>query len=139
MSVGLLVIAHEALGDALLQTAIGTFGQSPTQALALSVPLNADPETSTREAAELVNKLDRGEGVLVLTDLYGSTPCNVACRLAEQHRGVHVVAGVNLPMLIRVLNYATLDLDALAKKAFSGGRDGVIDCSIANGRKRQRA
>ena len=69
-----------------------------------------------------------GDGVLVLTDLYGSTPSNIACKL-RRHGHVRVVSGVNLPMLIRVLNYPDLDLDSLKEKALSGGRDGVLSCT----------
>ena len=62
----------------------------------------------------------------VLTDMYGSTPSNIACRLTGTH--TKVVAGINLPMLIRVLNYPRLTLTELAEKALSGGRDGIMYC-----------
>jgi PTS system ascorbate-specific IIA component len=72
-----------------------------------------------------VEQLDQGDGVLVLTDIYGSTPSNIASHLSSRP-GVQVVAGLNLPMLLRVLNYARLDLATLAEKAVSGGREGVV-------------
>ena len=78
-----------------------------------------------RDAKQAAEKLDSGDGVLVLTDMYGATPSNIACRLRKLH-DVRVVAGLNLPMLIRVLNYPGLDLDELMHKALSGGRDGVL-------------
>ena len=65
--------------------------------------------------------------MLVLTDMYGSTPSNIAVGLQREGR-VDVVAGVNLPMLVRVLNYPFLDLATLAAKALSGGRDGIMPC-----------
>ena len=81
-----------------------------------------------REQAQgMVQELDRGDGVLVLTDMYGSTPSNIAAGLQKEGK-VSVVAGINLPMLIRVLNYPFLDLAALAEKALSGGRDGILPC-----------
>ncbi|CAK0770012.1 hypothetical protein CCP3SC15_4060003 [Gammaproteobacteria bacterium] len=74
----------------------------------------------------MAGSLDQGDGVLVLTDMYGSTPSNIACRLDSEK--VRIVAGVNLPMLIRVLNYSYLSLEDLTNKAISGGRDGIIHC-----------
>lgn len=68
-----------------------------------------------------------GDGVLVLTDIYGSTPGNIANRLFDAH-GVAVIAGINVPMLIRVLNYPDLSLEELVNKAVTGGHDGIILC-----------
>lgn len=124
----ILLITHEGLGEVLLQTATKTMGQCPLPVRTLSVPYDSDPETLTAEAAKLAQQLDSGNGVLILTDLYGSTPSNIACRLHQPGR-IQVVAGVNLPMLLRVFNYATLDLDELSEKAASGGRNGIVECS----------
>ena len=71
---------------------------------------------------------DRGDGVLVLTDLYGSTPANLAVALGDRHDRIRVLAGANLPMLVRALSYAGLELDQLVDKALTGGRDGVLRC-----------
>ncbi|RMD79214.1 MAG: PTS fructose transporter subunit IIA [Gammaproteobacteria bacterium] len=124
--VGLLLITHGRLGEALLETAEQMLGVCPLAAAALAVGRDEDPEALRRRARELVARLDQGAGVLVLTDIFGSTPANVASAL--QGPGVRVVAGLNLPMLIRVLNYPGLDLEGLAAKAESGGRDGVFLC-----------
>ena len=80
--------------------------------------------TAVARALRMREQLDTEAGVLVLSDLAGSTPGNVAERVARQGR-VRVVTGINLPMLMRVFNYPGLDLDALARKALEGGRDGV--------------
>lgn len=127
MSVGLLLITHDRLGEQLLQTATGMLGLCPLQAESIAVRGDGDPDTVIATATEVLDRLDEGEGVLVLTDIYGSTPSNIAMRLLSQRRAT-VVAGVNLPMLIRVLNYPRLTLDELAQKALSGGRDGVLLC-----------
>jgi PTS system ascorbate-specific IIA component len=79
-------------------------------------------------AARAVAALDDGDGVLVLTDMYGSTPSNVASSLGREDRVV-VVAGLNLPMLVRVLNYPEDSLSALAEKAVSGGNRGILICN----------
>ncbi len=127
MSVGLLIITHERIGADLLNTAIALLGVRPLNAQVLGVPLDSDPDQAVDAARQRISRLDLGDGVLVLTDLFGSTPCNIATRLQSDGRVV-VVAGVNLPMLIRVLNYPRLSLPELVQKAISGGSDGVLLC-----------
>jgi PTS system mannose-specific IIA component len=127
MSVGLLIITHNQLGTSLLQTATTMLEICPLHAKALAVHNADDPDEVTKHARQLIDELDNGDGVLVLTDIYGSTPSNIAVRLLKNSQ-VMVVAGINLPMLIRVLNYPRLTLDELAHKALSGGRDGILLC-----------
>ncbi len=123
--VGLLVITHNQIGTALMETATHTLGMCPLMAEVLPVLADCEPEAMVAEARRLAAKVNKGDGVLVLTDMYGSTPSNVAGHLAEDH-GTLVVCGVNLPMLIRVMNYPKLTLQELAAKAESGGRDGIF-------------
>ena len=99
----------------------------------LPLPLNvieldagADPDATLSVAAREARALDHGDGVLVLTDLYGATPCNVAHRLPSLGLHMHCVSGLNLPMLLRVLNYPEQSLDELAQTAASGGRGGIF-------------
>lgn len=129
MNVGILLITHGNIGAVLLQNAIEVLGVCPLQTTTLSAPADCDPDRILKDASEAANRLDTGDGVLVLTDLYGSTPSNIACRLHIQHT-VRVVSGVNLPMLIRVLNYPGMSLDELTHKAVTGGRDGVLTCNL---------
>lgn len=138
MSVALLLIAHAPLGQALLDVTRGTLGDLPLSHALLDVVRDTDPELVRRQAREWVTTLDQGDGVLVLTDIYGSTPSNIACALQDAEN-VRIVAGLNLPMMIRVMNYAGLDLEQLAYKAISGGHDGIlgvdpalIECLIPN-------
>ena len=128
MNVGILLVTHGDIGSALLQTAIEVLGVCPLSTCVLSAPPGCDPEKIYSEAREAIKDLDSGDGVLVLTDLYGSTPSNIACKLQPRSH-VRVISGLNLPMLIRILNYPGLDLDALASKAITGGRDGVLSCN----------
>jgi len=125
MSVGLLLITHNRIGDELLKTARSTLGLCPLQTGTLAFTPQHDPDRMAAKACRLVHELDTGEGVLVLTDAYGSTPSNIASYLTP-HERVTVIAGLNLPMLLRVLNYPSLSRGELAEKALSGGRDGVI-------------
>lgn len=124
MSVGILIISHDGIGPALLGTATLMLNDCPLQTKLLTVSRDCDPDQLSEDAVEQIEALDAGEGVLVLTDLYGSTPCNIAQKLTSQ-RHVHVISGLNLSMLIRVFNYPQLTLEELSEKAVSGGKDGI--------------
>lgn len=125
MSVGLLLVTHNAVGAELLAAATAVLGRCPLQAEALGIGPDDERDRMTDLAAVMAARLDRGDGLLVLTDLYGSTPANIAGSLSQKHR-TRILTGVNLAMLVRVLNYARLGLDELADKALSGGRDAVM-------------
>lgn len=127
MSVGILVVTHGSLGSTMVETATNMLGFCPLQVETLEVDANCDPDSLLAESRKLVDSLDSGDGVLVLTDMYGSTPGNIASRLLGDGR-TKVVTGINLPMLVRILNYPRLGLDELCSKAVSGGRDGVVNC-----------
>lgn len=125
MTIGVLLINHQPLGQAMLEVSMKTLGICPLAVQVLDVPLDADPDQMTREAQRMVAALDSGDGVLILTDLCGSTPANIACRLSGQQR-VMVVTGLNLPMLMRVFNYPELQLLDIVERALDGGRQGVM-------------
>jgi len=127
MSVGLLIITHGRIGDELLETAKSVLGVCPLQTASLMVTQSCDPELLVNRATSTCSALDQGDGVLVLTDMYGSTPSNIANRLLERSQ-IQVIAGINLPMLVRVLNYPSLNLHELVNKALSGGHDGILLC-----------
>ena len=125
MSVSLLIVAHTPLGQAVLDAAVGTLGRNPINTGVLDIVRDTEPDIAIIQAQRLVEELDEGDGVLVLTDIYGSTPSNIACSLL-QRENIRIVTGLNLPMLIRVMNYANLDLPSLTAKAFTGGHDGIL-------------
>lgn len=122
--VGLLVITHNNVGGALFDAAISVLGSCPLPFEILPVSQNCDPEERFKKAQKYLEKLNQSDGVLVITDMYGSTPSNIATRLATNE--VTIITGMNLPMLVRVMNYPDLSLDKLANKAVSGGQTGVI-------------
>lgn len=128
MSVGLLLMTHPPLGSDLLKVATIIFGTCPSRAESLDIENDTPAELVMAEAERLIAHLDEGDGVLVLTDLYGATPARLASALVNRHRRLRVLAGVNLPMVVRALNYSGLDLDAVAERALAGGRDGVCHC-----------
>ncbi|RFA30282.1 PTS fructose transporter subunit IIA [Alkalilimnicola ehrlichii] len=125
MSVGLLLVTHNRIGEELLETACTTLGLCPLATRSLAVIQDADPDQLLQRCEALLTEVDSGDGVLVLTDAFGSTPSNIAMRLGRRP-GVTVVSGLNLPMLLRVMNYPQLGLEELQHKAVSGGQDGVI-------------
>jgi PTS system mannose-specific IIA component len=127
MSVGLLIITHERIASVIADTAVTMLGRCPLPLAVLPVSSDWDPDYIREEARTKINALDQGEGVLILTDIYGSTPSNVVGSLLKVNH-VQMVSGINLPMLIRVMNYPKLTLNELAQKAVSGGRDGVFLC-----------
>lgn len=125
MSVGIIIITHEQIGHALLDVATKTLGFCPLDVEVLAVSQDAEPEAVIQQASGCIQGLDKGDGVLVLTDLYGSTPSNIACKLLGS-QDIRVVTGINLPMLIKIFNYAKLELETLSEKAIEGGQSGVM-------------
>lgn len=128
MAVSVLLVAHNAIGQSLLDTAQATLGHLTLSVQAIAVRYDTDPDELLPKLKQISEKLDHGDGLLVLTDMFGSTPSNLAQALQEEEHNIRVVTGLNLPMLIRVLNYPQLTLDQLAEKAYTGGRDGVLEC-----------
>ena len=123
MKVGILLVTHSDIGKQLLLTATSVFGKNPFQVELLSVD-NYDQPSDVKELAEkYVKFLDNGAGVLVLTDIIGTTPSNIASSIS--HKKIKVVAGLNLSMILNVFNYPEDSLDQLLDKAIEGGIQGV--------------
>ncbi len=125
MSVGILVISHNCAGKYMMESAAETFEQCPILYEVITAARDCDTDAVARCAAAALEHLDTGEGVLVLTDMYGATPSNIASRLLDNPM-VRLVSGLNLSMLLKVMNYADLPLDKLARKAVDGGREGIF-------------
>ncbi len=126
MAVGILLITHEGVGTALLAVATRLLRKLPLATEAFELPFDADVDALLPHASAAMRKVDSGHGVLVLTDLYGATPSNLAAQLARLGTPVRRVSALNLPMLLRVMNYADLELDDLPAVAAAGARNGVI-------------
>ena len=123
----MLLVTHAKLGHDLLGTVTEVMGAPPLTTDTMEVKRVLDTDALVRQGARLLERLDTGDGVLILTDAFGSTPSNIANRIA-QGRKARVVAGVNLPMLVSVYNYPALDLEAQAHNALKSGRDGIVLC-----------
>jgi len=124
--ISILLITHEQIGSALLDAVIHTLGKLPLPTTVVPVDFGTDPDVLIERLQQYLDTLAQNDGVLILTDLFGSTPCNIANRL--NNPDIQVITGLNLPMLIRIMNYPELDLTSLAYKAVSGGREGIINC-----------
>ncbi|ANJ66152.1 PTS fructose transporter subunit IIA [Halothiobacillus diazotrophicus] len=126
MTVGILLICHNKIGEQLLETATDMLEKIPMPAGELSVHQDDDPIDLLNRARRRIADLDEGDGVLVLTDMYGSTPSNIAHRLKDKNR-VRVISGVNLPMVVRAMNYPQLNLPQMTERVATGGREGIIE------------
>jgi len=123
---GLLLVTHPTIGPALIAAATGILGRLPLTTQAFEVPFDADPDALLPKASAALRRVDGGGGVLVISDLYGATPANLAARLSHLGTPVRQISGGNLPMLLRIMNYPELPLAELCLVAAAGGRNGVI-------------
>lgn len=123
--IGVLILGQREIGDGLLVAVEHVLGARPARLEVLPLEHDQDSERLRRLIEQHLARLDDGQGVLILADIYGASHTNVACRLLAKNR-VELVSGVNLPMLLRVLNYRQLPLGELARKAVSGGGEGIV-------------
>lgn len=123
--IGLFLITHGSYGESLIQCACHVLNQRPRQIAQLGISAQDDPLDAVPLAGDMLKLVDDGDGVLILTDVFGATPANIAMKLLKRGK-VEGVAGVNLPMLLRALTYRDKGMETLVTKAIAGGRDGVI-------------
>jgi PTS system ascorbate-specific IIA component len=123
--IGILIVTHGEIGTSLLDSASQILGARPPQVATLSVWRQDDPDDLVLRARELMEQIDAGQGVLILTDLFGATPGNVVSRLLEDGR-VEGVSGVSLPMLLRVVTSRNGSIAAAVQRALSGGTEGLV-------------
>lgn len=128
MNTGILIVAHAPLASALRECVLHVYPEVAEGVLALDVQPQASPEVSIQSARALLNQLGV-PNTLVLTDVFGATPCNVAQKVLD---GTHakLVAGVNLPMLLRTVNYRHESLDGLVARALSGGAQCIMQVAV---------
>jgi PTS system ascorbate-specific IIA component len=123
--VGILLVTHNGLGDSMLDCVRHVLGDIPRNLKVLSVFPSDDTQQKLQDGQSLIQQLDEGSGVLILADIFGATPSNIARQLCHGER-VKGVAGVNLPMLLRVVCYQGAELPELAHIAFEGGRECIV-------------
>lgn len=127
--IGILLITHGSLGKSLLESAGHVLGGPLDNVAEIGVNACTSIEKLQTKALQAITHIDRGKGVLVLTDMYGGSPSNITKNLINKSK-VRGVSGVNLPMLIRALTYRNKSLDVVAEKAVSGGNEGVLKIPV---------
>ena len=124
--IGILLITHGGFGESLIQNVCHVLNKRPVQLAQLGVAPQDDPLDLLPTARRLRNSIDNGEGVLILTDIWGATPANLAMKMLEPGK-TEGLAGVNLPMLLRAVSYREKGWDILISRATTGARDGVLN------------
>ena len=124
--IGILLITHGSYGEALVQNACHVLNKRPARLNQLGVSAQDDPLDLLPLARRMLDLVDDGDGALVLTDIFGASPSNLALKLLQPGR-IEGIAGVNLPMLLRALTYREKGMETLLTRAVGGGRDGVIN------------
>ncbi|MBE6440946.1 MAG: PTS sugar transporter subunit IIA [Desulfovibrio sp.] len=122
--VGIIVVSHADYGSAMLRTAEFILGQQ-SDCCSISVDVAHEVSETVRRLTDAAQRLDKGAGVIILTDMFGGTPTNLALSLLGTHR-VEVVTGVNLPMLLKVFTSRSTTLDELARIAGEAGAKGIV-------------
>ena len=123
--IGILLITHGELGKSLIDCATHVLGGKPKFLDSLTIENDCAHENMYKEISEKINRLNQGDGVLILTDIFGATPCNIITKIIEPGK-VNAIAGVNLSMLIRSISYRHESFDALIAKAIEGAKNGII-------------
>lgn len=123
--IGILLITHGELGKSLIECATHVLGDKPKLLDSLTIENDCAHENMYKEISEKINILNQGDGVLILTDIFGATPCNIITKIIEPGK-VNAIAGVNLSMLIRSISYRHESFDALITKAIEGAKNGII-------------
>ena len=123
--IGILLITHGELGKSLIECATHVLGDKPKFLDSLTIENDCAHDNMYKEISEKINLLDQGKGVLILTDIFGATPCNIITKIIKPGK-VNAIAGVNLAMLIRSISYRHESFDTLVAKAIEGAQDGII-------------
>jgi PTS system ascorbate-specific IIA component len=136
---GILIIAHTPIASAMLGFAEHVYGSIPGHIQAVDIPAHEDAKISFERVLAAAKAVETHGELLVLTDVMGATPANVASRLMSQQSSagtklkVQILAGLNLPMLMRAVSYKDDALDVLAQKTLQGGQNGILRLgSVAN-------
>jgi PTS system ascorbate-specific IIA component len=123
--VGILIMAHTPLASAFVTAARHVFKSTPEHLEAIDVQPDQNPEEVIALGKEAIARLNLGDGVLVLTDVFGGTPANCSQKLDALDQ-VTVLAGLSLPMLLRALTYRYDTLDVVFEMAQAGAHNGAI-------------
>jgi len=130
--IGILLVTHNGLGDSLVDCVAHVLGRVPPNLKVLSILADEDSQRKEDEGNALITQLDTGDGVLLLTDLFGATPANIARRMYQPGR-IEGLAGVNLPMLLRAVCYSAKPLAEVAQRALESGSNCILSINSESG------
>ncbi len=126
MTVGVLIVTHNNSGRELLGCCNSIFGDAPLAIDSIGVSSKDSPDEAQEKIAASIEMLDDGDGVLLLTDLYGATPCNLSIKVMQNiPNKIKIITGINLQMILKTFNYSSLDLEQLSAKVLFGGSNGI--------------
>ncbi len=126
MTVGILIVTHNNSGKELLSCCNSIFGAAPLAIETIGVSSKDSPEDAQAKIKTSIENLDEGDGVLLITDLYGATPCNLSIKVMQDiPNKIKIITGINLQMVLKTFNYFNLDLEQLAAKVLFGGSNGI--------------
>lgn len=124
MSVALLLVTHKKIATSLIEVASGIVNDTPENFACIEVPMDIPTETMEAVISDNLDQLDQSDGTLILTDMYGGTPSNIAKKFTQQ-KSTLLISGLNLPMLVKIMNYRDLPLAELSEKTLSGGKQSI--------------
>jgi PTS system mannose-specific IIA component len=136
--IGVVIVTHGQLGDALVDTAEIIFGSKPESIISVSINLTENVEKLRKKINTAIKFVDSNRGILILTDMFGGTPSNLSYSFLEEGR-IEVLSGVNLPVLLKAINLRKKDMDLhqMAKTIETYGKKSIsLASSILNGEKR---
>ncbi len=125
MNVALLLVTHNNIGRDMLMITNSILNEEPSNTACVDIPMNADTDKMKQAVADALSGLSTDNGVLILTDSFGSTPCNIASEFVDGTNRA-LISGLNLPMLIRIMNYRSRPVEELKNIAIDGGKHGII-------------
>ncbi|QEP44265.1 PTS fructose transporter subunit IIA [Ectothiorhodospiraceae bacterium BW-2] len=128
MSIRLILITHHQIGQQMLQMASDTFGTLPLETEVISVLPHEKVDHLINRVEAVMRNHDPDRDTLIITDIYGATPGNMACRLLHLPH-VRIISGLNLPMLLKIYNYPQLSIDDITTQAIKGGQNGILACN----------
>ena len=136
--IGIVIVTHSQLGDALIDAAEFILGNRPDTMVPVSIDLKENVDKLRKKIAEGIKKVDKKKGVLILTDMFGGTPSNLSYSFLEEGR-VEVISGVNLPILIKAVDIQKdMELSDLAQKLEAFGKKSIsLASGILKGNKRK--
>jgi mannose PTS system EIIA component len=127
--ISIIILAQQDMAQGLLNAIEHVLGQHPPRLDIQPIDYHQPHELLAKALAARIRKIDQGDGVLILADVYGSSHTNAAVRLLAPGR-IELVSGVNVPMLLRVISYRNLSMPELLRKAISGGTEGIVRASM---------